>query len=1071
MLTRAGRIVAAAGWFAGLVTLAAQGADQPQSTATVVEAGVHESGAAPEVVGSLGELRRWDIQAASPARRVRLQGVVAFVHPTQRTFFVCDATGGVMISVPGAGLALPAVGGAVVVTARLESGTESPSVLAEVIDVRGQGRLPAARETNFERAMSGADDARWVEIEGRLRQTEVVDNWVRLTLDTPDGTFTASIPTSEPVPFQVGEALRVRGVCSRWREAATQRVGGFFLYTPSLADVQVIDRAPEGDAVLRQVGEVQRLRADEAGAGRRVQLRGVVTFAHPDQRIFYLNDATGGVLVWLPDPAVALPPVGVSLEVRGQTSAGMFTANVRCDEYRAGLPQPLPAPRVISLEQALAGSENGQWVELRGHLRQVDAVAGWLRLRLSAAAGEFTVSIPEATPRELEVGSLVAVRGVGQTWLREDQRIGGFYLYAPALDQIAVIEPPPEDPFAVPEEAISNLPLYRTQTLQQQQVLIRGSVVHQVPGHHVVVENASGAVRAQGRGDVPLTPGDRIEVAGIPGRVGNRSVLRDAVYRRIGPGPAPVAVPLQTPEGLTLDPALENRLVSVAGTVVNTSWRPENTRLLVQTGHGVVEIMYGEPMPERGAAEWQAGSKVLATGLYEIAYDDEDRPAKFSVQLRTPDDLVIRERPSWWSMERALTGLMVVGGGLLLGLGWVAVLRRQVRRQTEMIRRQWEQKAMLQARQREIVAHASDVIFTTDGDGRFTSFNPAGERVTGYTEAEALRLGLLDLIAVQDAAVGTALLALTRAAEGGPAQHYEMRLRTRDGRLVWVETSARQIVEAGRPAGLLGIARDVTERKHAEAEKAKLLDLNRQLQRSESLGRMAGAVAHIFNNQLQAVMLGLEAALGDESREGTSSSGSLAIAMKSARKASDVSKLMLTYLGQAVLTRESLDLSEVCEQVAARLTTTAGPGRALERRLPLPGPRIVADAEQIQQALTNLVINGWEAGDGGRGVVRMSVSTVATADIPAGERFPIGVQVADGPHACIEIMDTGAGIRSEEIEKIFDPFYSSKFAGRGLGLPAVLGIVRAHAGVVIVTSVVGRGSIFRLLFPVADGDG
>jgi CheY-like chemotaxis protein len=139
----------------------------------------------------------------------------------------------------------------------------------------------------------------------------------------------------------------------------------------------------------------------------------------------------------------------------------------------------------------------------------------------------------------------------------------------------------------------------------------------------------------------------------------------------------------------------------------------------------------------------------------------------------------------------------------------------------------------------------------------------------------------------------------------------------------------------------------------------------------------------------------------------------------------------------------------------------------LETDLPTPGPAIRANADQMQQVLTNLVTNAWEACVGGKGAIHLTVMTVAAFDIPAVNRFPIDYQIHDSAYACLEVEDTGCGIESKDIEKLFDPFFSTKFTGRGLGLPVVLGIVRAHGGVVTVESLPGRGSVFRVFLPIS----
>ena len=260
---------------------------------------------------------------------------------------------------------------------------------------------------------------------------------------------------------------------------------------------------------------------------------------------------------------------------------------------------------------------------------------------------------------------------------------------------------------------------------------------------------------------------------------------------------------------------------------------------------------------------------------------------------------------------------------------------------------------------------------------------------------------------------------------------------------------------------------DITERKLAEAEREKLEAQNRQLQKAESLDRMAGAIAHHFNNQLCVVIGNLELAMMNKLSGTSGLDKFLTAAMKSADKAAEMSGLMLTYLGQTYNEQDPLDLSGTC-RLSLRILGAATPKNVvINNDLPSPGPTVEANENQIKQVLTNLVTNAWEAMGDGRGAIHLTVKTVSPADIPASHRFPVEWKPQENDYACLEVADTGCGIADKDIDKLFDPFYSSKFTGRGLGLPVVLGFVRAHSGVVTVESESGKGSIFKVFLPVS----
>ena len=277
----------------------------------------------------------------------------------------------------------------------------------------------------------------------------------------------------------------------------------------------------------------------------------------------------------------------------------------------------------------------------------------------------------------------------------------------------------------------------------------------------------------------------------------------------------------------------------------------------------------------------------------------------------------------------------------------------------------------------------------------------------------------------------------------------------------------------GLMIGTVGCGRDVTrekqleaEHRQMEAEKMEFEIRNRQLQKVESLGLMAGAIAHHFNNQLHVVMGNLEVTMDDAPRDSVILE-TLTEALKAARKAAEVSGLMLTYLGQTPRKHEPIDLSKTCRQSLSLLQTVILNKVTLVPEIPSPGPTICADAGQIQQILTNLATNAWEAVGENHGNIRLTVKTVSPTDIPTLKRFPIDWRLKESVYACLEVADTGCGITNTDIEKLFDPFFTTKFTGRGLGLSVVIGIVQAHSGGVTVESEPGRGSIFRVFLPIS----
>ena len=295
----------------------------------------------------------------------------------------------------------------------------------------------------------------------------------------------------------------------------------------------------------------------------------------------------------------------------------------------------------------------------------------------------------------------------------------------------------------------------------------------------------------------------------------------------------------------------------------------------------------------------------------------------------------------------------------------------------------------------------------------------------------------------------------------------EHRLRTKSGRWLWVADRGK-VVERdpeGHPLRIAGIITDITERKQLEAVQAALEAQHNQIQKAESLGLMAGSIAHHFNNKLQAVMANLEVL--SALPKAADPTKYLAMAKLASVKAAEVSRQMLVYLGNSPGERNLLVLGELCTASLPRLQQALPDGVTLERACPAPGPVSKVNAEQLEQVLTNLVTNAGEAMGAAGGSVRLSLSTCPAAEVPTAHRFPIGWQPQGPDYACLEVADNGAGIASADIEKLYDPFFSTKFTGRGLGLSVVLGLVQGHDGAITVESTQGRGSVFRVYLPVS----
>jgi PAS domain S-box-containing protein len=307
--------------------------------------------------------------------------------------------------------------------------------------------------------------------------------------------------------------------------------------------------------------------------------------------------------------------------------------------------------------------------------------------------------------------------------------------------------------------------------------------------------------------------------------------------------------------------------------------------------------------------------------------------------------------------------------------------------------------------------------------------------------------------------------AIQRSLDHGEPYDMEVRCITAGGRDLWVRSICEPQIADGKTVTLKGIFGDITERKHIEEDRIRLERQVQQMQKAESLGRMAGAIAHHFNNLLGVVMGNLELAVIDLP-QGSKPRANIAQAMKASGRAAEISRLMLAYLGMSIGERAPIELSEVGREALPMLIASLPEKVHLEMEFPDDEPIIRADAVQIRQILTNLVVNAGEAIGEREGSVIVAVHVIPAADIRASRFYPPEWEPKEENYACLSVSDTGIGMDQDTLEKIFDPFFSTKFLGRGLGLPVVLGIVKAHEGALTVESAPGRGTVFRVFMPL-----
>jgi len=449
--------------------------------------------------------------------------------------------------------------------------------------------------------------------------------------------------------------------------------------------------------LLTRVEQIRTLTAQQASLPYRVRLRGVVTMDAPAPD-FFVQDSTAGIYVEGRNAGHPRVVFGQLVEIEGITGPGKFAPIVSATSVRVLGKGALPAAKLSPFSHFARGQLDSQWEEVRGILRSVAIDrTSWremtLAMRVASEGGEFNVRVPIEREQDFSswVDSEVLIEGVCGSLYTADRQLSGILFYVPRLSFIKIEAP-------APEVSVSGLLRFSPSASTRHRVRVRGVVTYQQVGRALFIQAQGKGLRVLTEQATTLAIGDVVDVLGFPATGESAPVLEDAAFHRLAheTAPEPIALNLDSPWE-----EFDGALVGVHAVLLNREMKADSVRLLLQDGQTVFEVSLIGDRSGRELASLPLNSKVNVVGICLVRSGGLwHTPESFRLLLRSPQDIVVVAKPSWWNLPHTLWVLAITSGALLIVLAWVVVLGRRVREQMAIIRHRLRHGAVLEERNR-----------------------------------------------------------------------------------------------------------------------------------------------------------------------------------------------------------------------------------------------------------------------------------------------------------------------------------------------------------------------------------
>ncbi len=823
------------------------------------------------------------------------------------------------------------------------------------------------------------------------------------------------------------------------------------------------ERNPQPLPVLTAIGQVKKLTEDQARQRYPVHLRGVVTYRNPAAGNAFVQDETGGVYLFIRRGAEPQIRLGDLVEIDGSVSPGDFAPLVSAARISVIGRRPVPTPLRVHMEELFTGFADGRWIEALGVVHSIRLEGDLAVLGVSWGIHRYTVYVYGSgkLPESL-LDSHVRLLGVCGSLFNFKRQILGLQMYVPDPSFIQIEE---REAHGVPPlQAIDQLLEYSPDSHFGDRSRIRGVVTLTHSSGPTYISGPTASVVIQEHAPVTLEVGDLVEATGfataVPGTF--NPVMRDAEIQKVGHEAPPEPVRL-TSAGI-LEGGHDAELVQLDAVLVDQSAAKGSPALVLQAG----ERLFAARIDNQLLPPLEKGSLLRITGITSLETQESEQiliPRAFSIQLRSPADVVVLRAAPWWTTQRTFRVLGLICAVALSAFAWIFVLRRRVRQQTADLR---GSRQMLQL----VLDHIPQRVFWKDREGRYLGCNrycaidagvPTPQAIVGKSDRDLSWRTAADLYLADDREV---------METGQPKIGYEETLTTADGRRLWVRTSKAPLPGSnGAAIGILGTYEDITEHKRAEERlqhySAQLAETNSELKR----------FTYVVSHDLRAPLLSLKGfafelrssvntirkpleslleSLDEQDRAAVTQALNDAIPEAVGFIESSVSRmdsliaalLRLSRVGYREFLIQELDTEALVGETLRTLAYQIESRNITVKTGPLP--RITSDRAAMEQIFANLLDNAVKYLDPVR-PGQIEISAEETAEI-----------------FIFHVRDNGRGIAEDDMDKVFAPFRRAgpqDVPGEGMGLAFVRALLHRLGGRIECESQLGAGTRFSFALP------